>query len=248
MAIIYPDMYNRPEKYTNTNNDEHFNLRDDGKNVNMPERIISVAAGVCVLSSGFRSVFNNPLSGMAKIIIGGTLLSRGVNGYCPLYDSLDLNSARPEVINIKQRLIVDKPREEVYQFWRKLENLPLFMRHVVSVKEDSPIRSTWKAKFSKNGPPVTWKAEIVKEIPNQLLGWHSVLGSVVDHGGKVEFNDIVGGGTELQVIFSYQSPIGNLGTGIARLFTPSLEKVIREDILYFKNFIETKEIPHEEIE
>lgn len=246
MAIIYPEMYNRPEKYTSDNDENHFNLRNEDKNVNMPERVISVAAGVYLLSSGLKTLFRKPIAGISKIIAGGTLISRGTSGYCPIYDQLGANSAKPEVINIKQRLIVNKSREEVYQFWRRLENLPLFMRHIVSVEEQNAIHSVWKAKFSKNGPPISWKAEIVKEIPNQLIGWHSVIGSAIDHGGKVEFNDIVGGGTELQVVFSYQSPIGNLGTGIAKLFTPSLERIIREDILYFKYFIETKEVPEAE--
>ncbi|MGV3508510.1 MAG: SRPBCC family protein [Sphingobacteriaceae bacterium] len=243
MAIIYPEMYNHPEKYNTGNTENHFNLRDEDINLNTPERIFSVVAGSFLLYSGIKSLFRSPLTGVSKLVAAGTLLSRGASGYCPIYDQLGADSTKPEVINIKQQLTVNKPREEVYQFWRKLENLPLFMRHIESVEETDAIHSRWKAKFAKNVPPVSWNAEIVKEIPNHFIGWHSVKGSVIDHGGKVEFNDLIGGGTELQVVFSYQSPIGNLGTGIAKLFTPSLEKIIREDILYFKHFIETKEVP-----
>jgi len=243
MAIIYPDMYNHPEKYNTGNTENHFNLRNEDRNLNMPERIFSIAAGSFLLYSGAKSLFQSPVSAISKVIAAGTLLSRGASGYCPIYDQLGADSSKPEVINIKQVLKVDRPREEVYQFWRKLENLPLFMRHIESVKEKDSIHSRWKAKLTKNMPPITWNAEIVKEIPNHFIGWHSVRGSIIEHGGKVEFNDVIGGGTELQVVFSYQSPIGGLGTGIARSLTPSLEKVIREDILYFKHFIETREIP-----
>lgn len=242
MAIIYPEMYNRPERYV-TEGDQHFNLLDRTNNVNSPERIFSIIAGTYLFYSGVKSAFKKPVSGIAKIIAGGTLLSRGISGYCPIYDQLGADSTKPEVINIRQRLIVNKPREDVYQFWRQLDNLPLFMRHIESVEYINAIQSTWKVKFSKNTPAVTWKAEIVKEIPNRLIGWHSVIGAVIEHGGKVEFNDNGNGSTELFVVFSYQSPIGGIGTGVAKSFSPSLEKLIREDIFNFKHFIETKEIP-----
>ncbi|MBC8052089.1 MAG: DUF2892 domain-containing protein [Sphingobacteriaceae bacterium] len=243
MALIYPDMYNHPEKYNTGNTENHFNLRNEYHNINTPERIVSVIGGALLLYSGLTSIFNNPATGMAKLVAGGTLFMRGSTGHCPLYKLIGADSTKPEVINIKQHFIVNKPKEEVYQFWRKLENLPLFMRHIESVEERDPIRSHWKAKFLKNTPPVSWDAEIVKEIENHFIGWHSVKGSALDHGGKVEFNDAPDGGTELEVVFSYQSPIGGIGTGLARQFSPALEEIIREDILYFKHFIETKELP-----
>ncbi len=243
MAIIYPDMYNRPEKYNTGNTDNHFNLRNDYININTPERLVSVLGGAFLIYSGLKSLSKHPTSSLTKLIAGGTLFMRGTIGYCPIYQALGLDSTKPEVINIKQQFTVNRPKEEVYQFWRKLENLPLFMKHIESVKEKDPIHSHWKAKYSKNTPPISWNAEIVKDIENHFIGWHSVKGSAIDHGGKVEFNDTPGGGTEVEVVFSYQSPIGELGTGIARQFSPALEEIIREDILNFKHFIETKQVP-----
>ena len=239
-------MYKHPEKYNTGNTENHFNLRNDHINVNTPERVVSVIGGAVLLFAGIKSVFKSPLTGFLGLATGGTLLSRGISGHCPRYKATGADSTKPEVINIKQHFTVNKPREEVYQFWRKLENLPLFMRHIESVEEKDPIHSHWKARFSKNTPPITWNAEIVKEIENHFIGWHSVKGSALDHGGKVEFNDAPGGGTDLEVVFSYQSPIGGIGTGLARQFTPALEEIIREDILYFKHFIETKEVPEVE--
>ena len=246
MAIIYPDMYNHPEKYNTGNTENHFNLRNDYTNINTPERILSVIGGAFLIYSGFRSLSKSPAVGISKLVAGGTLFMRGTSGHCPVYKAVGVDSTKPEVINIKQHFTVSKPREEVYQFWRRLENLPLFMRHIESVEEEDAIHSHWKAKFSKNLPPISWRAEIVKETENHFLGWHSVKGSALDHGGKVEFNDAPGGGTEVEVVFSYQSPIGGIGTGLAKQVGPALEEIIREDILRFKHFIETKQIPEVE--
>ena len=243
MAIIYPDMYKHPEKYSTGNTDNHFNLREESININMPERVVSVLGGAFLLYSGLKSIPKHPYASLSKLIAGGFLFVRGVSGHCYAYEAMGLNSTKPEVINIKQQFTVNRPKEEVYQFWRRLENLPLFMKHIESVVEKDPIHSHWKAKYSKNTPPISWNAEIVKEIENHFIGWHSVKGSAIDHGGKVEFNDAPGGGTEVEVVFSYQSPIGELGTGIARQFSPALEEIIKEDILNFKHFIETKEVP-----
>jgi uncharacterized membrane protein len=243
MAIIYPEMYNHPEKYNTGNTDNHFNLREEDININGPERVLSVIGSVFFLYSGLRHFYQNPKWSLAKLAIGGTLLYRGTTGNCPIYQALGTDSNKPEVINIKQTITVNRPKEEVFQFWRKLENLPLFMRHLQSVQEKDNIHSHWTARFSKKTPPISWNAEIVKEIENHFIGWHSVKGSIVDHGGKVEFNDTVNGGTELEVVFSYQSPIGNLGTGLAKQLSPALAEIIREDILNFKTFIETKQVP-----
>lgn len=245
MAIIYPEMYNRPEKYNTGNTENHFNLRNEYVNINTPERILSVIGGAFLIYSGLKSLFQHPVNGFTKIVTGGTLFMRGTSGHCPVYQAVGADSTKPEVINIKQHITVTRPRDEVYQFWRRLENLPLFMQHIESVKEKGPIQSHWKARLFKNTPAISWDAEIVKEIENKFIGWHSVRGSAIEHGGKVEFNDAPGGGTDVEVVFSYQSPIGGLGTELARQFSPTLEEIIREDILNFKHFIETKEVPEE---
>ena len=60
---------------------------------------------------------------------------------------------------------VKQSREEMYQFWRKLDNLPRVMRHLVSVKPTDGRHSHWAAK----GPAdkeIQWDAEIINEIPN----------------------------------------------------------------------------------
>src|SRR5262245_15014403 len=65
-----------------------------------------------------------------------------------------------------------RTQDELYGFWRKLENLPFFARHLISVRELSPTESHWVAK-SPAGTTAEWDAVIVKEIPNEYIAWES---------------------------------------------------------------------------
>ena len=141
-------------------------------------------------------------------------------------------------VNIRTSMIVNKNRSEVYQFWRRLENLPRFMKHLLAVNEIDGKRSHWEAVLPGSIATIKWDAEIVKEIPDQLIGWQSVSNSTIENAGKVEFRDSPNGGTELDIIISYRPPAGDIGAGIAKLMNPLFRKVITEDVKNFKCYIE----------
>jgi uncharacterized membrane protein len=116
------------------------------------------------------------------------------------------------------------------------------MRHLESVTELDNTRSHWEAKIPSNMISIKWDAEIVKDDENSLLSWQSLPGSTIENAGKVEFRNALGDrGTELRIMITYRPPAGNLGTQVARLFNPLFEKMVKEDITNFKQFIELKE-------
>ena len=128
--------------------------------------------------------------------------------------------------------------------WIILKNLPFFRLNLDSLNKIDSNRSKWKAKFASYLPSVTWTAEIVKERENEFIGWSSIEGSTIVNIGKVEFYDDKDGfGTEVRVIFSYHAPVSNIATWIARLFTPAIQNIIREDINNFKKYIEGETSP-----
>lgn len=212
-------------------------------NVGQTERMISVGAGAFLLSSGLHNLTSHPLKGLIRTVLGGVLLYRGVSGHCPMYETLGKTkgASHTSSINIRTGLIVNKPRQEVYAFWRKLENLPLFMKHLANVTEIDARHSHWEAEIPGGIGKVKWNAEIVKEQENEFIGWQSVPDSMVNNAGKVTFREALGGeGTELDVVISYRAPAGELGAGIAKRVNPVLEKMVRQDIMNFKEYIETK--------
>ena len=120
------------------------------------------------------------------------------------------------MLQVSKSVTVKRPREEVYRFWRNLENLPGFMYHVeaVSVTGD---RSHWIVKAP--GGTVEWDAEIVEEQPGERFTWRSLSGSEVHHHGSVRFRDAPADrGTEVDVELQYDAPGGSAGAMLAKLF------------------------------
>ncbi|RYY84897.1 MAG: DUF2892 domain-containing protein [Chitinophagaceae bacterium] len=212
-------------------------------NVGQTERLFSTAMGAFLLSSGLSNLFRHPVNGLVKTAIGGYLLYRGTSGNCPLYTAIGKQAGveRTDAINIRTNLIVNKPKDEVYRFWRKLENLPLFMKHLASVTEIDEKHSHWEAVIPGGIGKIKWNAEIVKEEEGYMIGWQSIPNATIANAGKVVFHDALGGqGTELEVIISYHAPAGELGAGIAKALNPVFERIIRADVMNFKEYIETK--------
>ena len=216
--------------------------QNDNANVDTTERLLSILAGTVMTYKALSQIRKHPLIAIQEVMVGGVLLYRGATGICPIYSRLGKDNTDTPAITISERFIVDKPREEVYTFWRNLENLPRFMKHLASVEEQSENRSQWKANLPGELVKLTWNAEITREEENSYIGWQSVEGSMVDNAGKVEFSDALNGsGTELNVEISYFPPAGSLGHGIAKLLNRVFEDKIREDVTNFKHFVEGEE-------
>jgi len=123
-----------------------------------------------------------------------------------------------------------------------LDNLPRFMRHLVSVDQLDYRRSRWVAQ-GPAGWRVTWDAEVINEIPNELLAWQSLAGSQVDSAGSVRFTEAPGGrGTEIRVELQYNPPAGIVGAYVARLFGREPEQEIEADLNRLKQFLECGEV------
>lgn len=214
-------------------------LYNASRNVSKPERIISLLAGSYTLYDALVRRKKN----LPEAVLAGYLLFRGASGYCSVYGAIGKTKPdnRSRNVNIQVSLKVDKPRQEVYEFWRKFENLPLFMEHLEMVNSINENISVWEAKIPGGIGNIRWRSEIVKEIPNEFLGWQSLPDSTIENAGKVEFYDTEDFGTEMHVVISYHAPWGIPGEGVARFFNPLFKKMVRDDIRNFKNFIEQEE-------
>ena len=202
-------------------------------NVGGAERILTLMAGSALLFYALTRKRNLPLA-----VTGGGMLVRGSTGFCPLYKALGVDTTKPpSPITVRAVVTVDLPREEVYAFWRKFDNLPRFMEHLEYVRIMDDKYSHWKAKVP--GGSIDWVSRITSETPNEHLAWESIIDSDVDQQGEVYFRDSENGGTDLVLEFSYRAPGGRVSAAVARLLNPLLAKTVEEDMKNFRDYAET---------
>jgi uncharacterized membrane protein len=210
-------------------------------NLNWTERYVSIAAGVQLSLSGIKHLFKSPFASLLKLGAAGYLLNRGVTGHCELYSQAGKVNTDPVNIRIKSSFKVNKSRKFVYEFWRRLDNLPLFMNHLDSVNVIDDERSHWVLKLPAGVAKVSWDAEIVMDVPYELIGWSSVPGSSIDNAGKIRFRDAHDGGTQIDLVISYQPPAGGLGAGLAHVLNPVFKNMIDTDVQNFKQYMDLED-------
>ncbi|OBG28999.1 SRPBCC family protein [Mycobacterium sp. E3198] len=143
---------------------------------------------------------------------------------------------------LRAAVTVARPPEDVYRFWRDVENLPSFMHHLQSVTAGSDGRSHWVAS-APVGQPVQWDAQITEDQPNKRVAWQSLPGSAIENGGSVEFTPASNGaGTEVRVRIGYQMPGGVVGKAAATLFGESPDQQVNDDLRRFKQILETGQV------
>lgn len=204
-------------------------------NIGSRERIISTIAGSLLLYF----VMSRRKKEAFLALAGGYLAYRGISGHCPLYSLRDRRFA-PEGrnINVRAHVVVSRPRDAVYAFWRKLENLNLFMQHVEDIREIDDKTSSWTIKIPGGLHSLQWEAEIVKEEEGKEISWLSKPGASIENAGKINFSDTPARGTRIDALISYRAPFGKVGEGLSRLFTPLFRHKIAEDIYNFKYYLE----------
>lgn len=232
---------------TNTATSRHR----QSKNVAQPERVLSMIGGGTLVAYGLQK---KSWAGLGMAAIGGALVYRGATGHCDMYQAFGINTARRRRghnvsvpyelgVRVDKSITIARPPEEIYQFWRNLENLPRFMHHLESVKEIDNKHSLWMAK-APAGRAVEWKAEIINEVENRLIAWRSLPGADVDNAGSVQFHPAPSGrGTELKIELQYNPPGGTFGSWFAKLFGEEPSQQIEQDLRRLKQLLETGEIP-----
>jgi uncharacterized membrane protein len=212
------------------------------------ERWASLATATAVIAYG---VTRRDKPGMWLAAAAAPLAYRGVAGEWPRLRNERGRSDNPRValagsrgVHVHESIRLENPIDEVYRFWRRLENLPQFMSHLQSVSETGGGRSHWVA-CGPAGTTAEWDAEIIKDQPNDTISWRSLPGSDVVTAGSVTFKRARSGqSTQLTVHLQYDPPGGRAGSWIAGLFGREPSQTIREDLRRVKQLLEAGEIAH----
>lgn len=145
-------------------------------------------------------------------------------------------------VHVRQSIVIGRSQEELYAFWKNLENLPSFMDHLDSVAVTGDKRSHWKAK-GPAGAIVEWDAEITDDETNRLIAWRSLPGSDIRNSGTVRFERAAGGrGTLLRVELQWSPPAGKVSSVVAKLSGNDPKIQLDAALRALKQIMETGEV------
>ena len=247
---MHQTLTERQAQFYRTENGHEHRPEGNFQNVGRNEALVSMLAGGGLTLYG---ISRGSVGGFCAALLGGAFLYRGWTRYCPISQQLGRNTAdekspqagvRAQQGNkIVKSLHVNRSRQELYDFWRSLENLPHVMSHLESVTPIDATRSRWVA-HAPFGKKLAWEAEIITDKPGEVIAWRSLPGSEVDTAGSVHILDpAFGEGTELRVTLKYDPPGGRLAETVAHAFGYGLSDELEEDLRDLKSILEAGEIP-----
>jgi uncharacterized membrane protein len=185
----------------------------------------------------------NRLTAATAAVVGLTILDVLAGQSLARASATRPPARRPRGIQIRKAITIDRPRDEVYRFWRNFENLPRFMQHLERVRVLDARRSRWIAR-APAGASVEWTAELIEDQPNELIVWRSVDGAAVPNTGSVQFTPASHGGTAVLVELRYQPPGGRLAALVAKLFGEEPDVQVGSDLRRLKQVLELGEVVH----
>ena len=228
-------------------------------NVGRQERWLSAIGGSALVFYGLKK---RSWSSLALALLGSVFVYRGVTGHCPAYQALAFNTAEkrkeeggseetsggkaspasatlPESgwVEVEKNILIQKEPEAVYAFLKNVENLPLILDHLESVRGKNHRHSHWIAKATR-GTGLDWEAETINEKPNQQIAWRAIEGGNIDNLLSVRLEPS-GEGTQVAFSLQYNKEQSLLGAAFARLFGDP-ESLLAGGLDRLKQILETE--------
>ena len=142
---------------------------------------------------------------------------------------------------IGRTVTINRPRAELFAYWRDLTNLPTFMDNIERIEMLDGKRSRWVVN-APGDTAVEWTAVITEEREGEMIAWASEEGADVPNSGRIDFRDAQGGrGTIVTATILYDPPAGIIGKVIAKMFQREPAIQARRDLRRFKQLMETGE-------
>lgn len=184
---------------------------------------------------------------LALAAAGGYALYRSMNQprgrrYAGDAPSVALRNRHPRREIASAIVTINRPRQDLYDYWRDFTNLPSFMENVRSVEVLEGNRSRWTI-AAPGGQEVVLVSEITQDISGESITWRSTPQSDIRNSGRILFMDEPRGrGTIVSARIAYKAPLGVAGKYAARLFGREPELQAKRELRRFKQLMETGEI------
>ena len=203
--------------------------------------LVGIAGGAL----GFWAMMRRDWIGLALGALGlGFLVRSSTN--LPTNRLLGVGAGR-RAVDIQKTTNINAPIGEVFGFFSRYDNFPLFMRNVRRVDDYQNGFSHWVV-AGPAGLKFEWDAELTEFEPHECIAWQSVKGASVESEGTIRFDENAVGSTRVNVRMSYNPPAGALGHALAKLFGSDAKSEMDEDLARVKTMLETGRPPHDAAE
>lgn len=215
-------------------------------NVGPEERTVTALLGAMMVAWGARE---RHFLGTLAALGGAALLARSATGHCPGYAAMAPTTEQDRIareqgwstaVTARQSIVIDRPRDEIYRFWRDQANLPRFMQDLEHVEKLSEQSTRWTV-LGPGGRRLHWVSTIVEDRPPELISWAAGNGADVRNAGWVRFHD-VGHGMQTQVdaFMAYEPPAGKLGHAVASLLGRDPGHSMQRNLQQLKQILESE--------
>jgi uncharacterized membrane protein len=211
------------------------------------QRWVSGVGGAAILFYGLRQHgFSRwPLTALAAGLIYQGVSGNNLLDHIPVANEVpvvkQLTSQEPTLLRVRKSLTINRPAADLYNYWRKLENLPTFMPHVKSVQDLGNGQSHWVVNVLRD-IELEWDARITVDRPNEMIAWETLPEAELQNRGYVKFIPIRRG-TEVSVSLEYDPPASMGGKFVGRAIRFIAEQQVKEEIRNFKRLMESGELP-----
>jgi len=134
---------------------------------------------------------------------------------------------------IEKSIDVNVPLSTAYNQWTQFEEFPRFMEGIEEVQQLDDKRLRWRANIG--GKREEWDAEIVEQVPDQRVSWHSTSGAPNSGVVTFESHGAAATGVNLQLEYTPQNAVESAGDA-----TGVLSRRVEGDLQRFKKYIEPR--------
>jgi uncharacterized membrane protein len=207
--------------------------------------LIGVAGGLLVAWATRNRRWDSPTAAVG--LTGFGLMTRAATNMP--FDRLVGVGAGRRAVSLQNAINISAPVDEVFTWLTAWEQWPRWMSHVREVDvvgrdDDGRLRTRWVVD-GPAGTKVSWDAITTRLVPNELIAWKTVDGSVIRHAGRIRLIPTDRGATRVDIQMSYNPVIGAAGHAVAILFRRDPKRQLDDDLARLKTTIETGTAPRD---
>lgn len=151
------------------------------------------------------------------------------------------SSSDDGLTHFSRAITINRPPQDVYNFWRDFTNLPHVMDNIIAVDVLDDV-SRWTAK-GPGGTQIEWTSRVTEDVDGALIAWKSDEDADVFNEGRITFVPAQGQrGTVVTAVMAYDPPAGFVGRIVAKIMQREPEVQLRRDLRRLKQLMETGEI------